>query len=227
MTMPRSAVFHIMLFLLPLVAGAQSFSATAVDTSFSGSAHDNFFGARLDLINLSGQTLDLAWERIEESGPAGWQTGVCIGTACLPPSVSNGTFWLPPASPENYILLDFYPDSVAGVGVAKIRLFEIGGTDTLILRYEGTALSVGLELISETSSSFSLFPNPSNDRLYWELPTGEFAQEVHVIGVDGKMLHLERSPQTPFLSLGDVPPGTYLIRIVGSKQLFARTFFKR
>lgn len=191
----------------------QTFSAQTSDTFVVGSSDSLYFDVFVDLFQHDTTDMIIAWERINEQVPPEWTLGVCIGTTCYPPSAVNGTYLMRFQEPFNPVSVQFYPFSTPGVGETTIRLFHVGGNDTLIIRFEGTALTTTIP--ERETVQISAGPNPFTGVVQLSRLPGHGT--IRMVDLTGKIC-LETTFTSPNLEIGTahLPEGIYLLQIEGN-----------
>lgn len=201
-------------------AYSQSFSVETNDTSFTGLAIQYDFGGYIDMNNLSGEAIDLKWERIENDLPSGWETSICDPTSCKPPEADSSEFSLPVSGVANHINIHFYPNNVEGIGTTRIRLEDPNNPQTFyILSFTGDTRPLGLE--SETLSSLVMYPNPAQDFLYVKSSSNQSIQ-LELYNSTGQIIVSKVSIGNSEINLSQLPKGIYLAKVISGSDSFSQ-----
>lgn len=193
---------------------AQGFSVDTNIVFFQGHPDSLEIKNGTQVQNLSGQFLDMAWQRTAQLLPSGWTAAVCDGAACRPPSVDFALYELDTNwnAFQNRMWMYYYPDSSAGTGTTTLQLWDVDGQfDTLTINYECTATySVGVP--SYSIEQLSVFPNPtlgnirvrrsSVDHRAWQI----FNHQGTIL-MAGSFNALDDA-----INLDGLPNGSYLLR---------------
>ena len=70
----------------------------------------------------------------------------------------------------------------------------------------------------------TIYPNPGQEILRISLPEGEFSEEVSVLTLQGRKLIQLKSDQ---VDIGNLPAGTYILKVKTGKTQYSRSFVKR
>lgn len=218
-------IFYTFLFCIALIPG---FSQTDFDLSpnpshASDSAEEDDFSANATIKNLTEHTIVVAWQRIENDIPEGWQSYLCSNITCAPPDISMGTFSITAFDSTN-LDCHFVPHDIAGSGTVEFRLFLTDDTTQVIYAtYTGDALPVSTETL-QTPEEIRLYPNPAEELIFIE--NVEPPHIVKVYGYNGSMVAEFRN-QTE-IPIEDLPPGIYVLALFtqDNKLLSAHSFQK-
>ena len=219
---------RLLLFLITLVLALHSRGqAYGVDTNmvvFLGHPDSTEIKGGIQIHNIGGQFLDMAWERTSQNLPVGWLASICDGVACRPPSVNFALFELDTVTNShiNKIWMYYYPDSISGSATTTLTLWSVDEpNDTLTLYFECTAsLSMGVNDIQR--QQLLIYPNPahsvisvsrsSNDTRNWEI----FDMQGRSI-LNGTFGSLKQE-----ISISGLRHGNYVLRSAGLTHPFVK-----
>ena len=210
-----------------LTLHAQNFSVEVPDTTIYGTATMSTFYEDIDIYNDLGTTLDMSWERIEESIPLGWTTSNCDPDQCHPEGVISGSFSL--LASGGYLNTHFYPNGVDGSGYMKIKLWETANpADSVVLTYYGTTeTTVGINELA--ASDIQIFPSPAQHTVNIVLPNSDEAIHADIFNVNGQRAKSFDMVQGNLVSIdiSDLEMGVYIIHFnVPNKGIITKKFIK-
>ncbi len=102
------------------------------------------------------------------------------------------------------------------------------------LDYSGEAFLMPMQSVGpwEEANPLIVWPNPTSDRLYFQLPAAaevnEESLQVFILDSNGKAVHHEQGrASSGEVILGSQPAGMYCLRIVSGRQVWQRPFFRK
>lgn len=209
-----------------LILHAQTFSAETLDTTLYGSPSDLTFYGDIDLYNNIGATLNLTWQRIEESVPVGWTTSNCDPDLCHPVGVTSASFTLPTST--SFLNTHFNPNGVAGSGYMKVKVWLTANpTDSVVLTYYGAAGVLNVNEIE--ASDIQVFPSPTQDLLNIMLPHPEVPIHVNIFNLVGQRAESFTINQGNLTSVdvSQLEAGVYIIQFdIAGEEIITKKFIK-
>lgn len=149
-----------------LMSHSQQFQVATTDTFATGDTSMSIIGASVDVYNLTGINIDMAWELDSLSVPAGWDYTVCDPITCSPPN-ALGNYWML-ESTDGYLLMEMYPHEIWGSGYMRIKVYEVA--DTVNVQFISLTVDVNTLGISDKEKTINVYPNPAADWLKIDLP---------------------------------------------------------
>lgn len=129
------------------VSFAQSFDVTTNYVQFSGpfSSSDIPSPYWLPTIhNLSGDTIELRWVRIEENYTGNWRTSVCREMYCYSIPDDSGSWQMLPGD-SDMLYVHLYPYNYADTGNVVLKIFDVNNpSDSVRVMFHCDALT-GIE----------------------------------------------------------------------------------
>lgn len=116
-------------------------------------------------------------------------------------------------------------------GVCAFDFTDDGQLDVVIGNYRGGVgfwrndLLVGVNEI-ENSDQFTIYPNPTSDRLFIEIDENIGSRELLVLNTMGQVVHSEWTDNrnSVVLRVDRIPEGTYIVRIIGDDREYTGRF---
>jgi hypothetical protein len=176
--------------------------------------------------NISGDTIQLAWTKVYESIPAGWDYSLCDFGTCYPGFPAGGTMALVLPPDSGFLGVNVDPYALAGTLTVRFYVYETsaptqGDTLTWII----SAQSTGIEDIATVN--LELYPNPAIDYIQVNTTNMEFPVKATIYDIKGKvMLTTNIIQQNEILDVLSLPAGTYIIE-VQNKSIIRRSFIKQ
>jgi hypothetical protein len=165
--------------------------------------------------NLS-ETENVAINIIREEvyTPENWSTSLCVDV-CLPPQVSSTTVVIPPGESQSFLFY-FYTGAEQGTGSAVVRFVNanLGNNQEYVEFSAITGVATGLT--SKEAWSVRVYPNPTSQYLFVQLPESAGISEWQILSTDGKLIKngiINSSPAQ--IDVHDLLPGTYILRSDG------------
>ncbi len=211
------SIIVLLLVFIGFTSQAQNFHFEKPDTTLYGSAQTSTFYGDIDLYNDAGTALNMVWIRERDSVPSGWQTSNCDVDDCHAIGVDTGYFVLPNNPYPEFINMHFYPNGVSGEGWSKIKVVEVGTSDTISIIFYGVASSVGIQ--EDVFSRISIYPNPSNGTIQFK---GDLSgiQTFGIRDLQGKLIEtISLNNYSKLVDLNHLTPGMYLIEAHSNKQI--------
>lgn len=212
--------------LASLTVQAQNFSVEVLDTTLYGAPSDVTFYGDIDLYNNLGSIINMTWERIEESVPAGWTTSNCDPNQCQPVGVTTASFPLP--TNTSFLNTHFYPNGVAGSGYMKVKLWVSSNpSDSVVLTYYGVAGALSVNEIE--ASDIQVFPSPTQNTLNIMLPHPGETISVDIFNLSGQRANSFTITEGNVTSLdvSDLKAGIYVVHFnIGGKGIITKKFIK-
>lgn len=177
--------------------------------------------------NISGDTILLAWTKISEDIPAGWDYSLCDKGTCYPGFPLSGTMASVTAPDSGFLGVNVDPYSLPGTLTIRFYVYETsapsaGDTLTWIL----TAQPTGIEDISYTD--FNIYPNPSSDYIQVKLSNYVSASaNLTIYDLNGRII-LKRGmvQQNGRIDISSLSAGNYILEIE-DKFIVRKIFMKK
>lgn len=175
--------------------------------------------------NISGGVIQLAWTKIYEDIPTGWDYSLCDKGTCYPGFPISGTM-VTLITPTDSGLLDVNVDPFSLTGTLTVRFYVYetsaplaGDTLTWIL----TSQTTGKEEI--TSTDFKLYPNPCTEYIQIDLQT-ELSDALYIYDLNGHIILQKPMIQNnERIDVSNMTPGTYILELRG-KNIIRKSFIK-
>ena len=215
-------LFLLLFITLPLLTIGQLDYTIQPSVSFADSVADaDHFIAHAMIKNLSNETIVIAWQRINNDIPAGWQSYICSNITCAPPDVSMGTFSLT-ANDSTNLDCYFQPEGNPGSASVELRLFLTNDTTQVIhATYHGNASPVSnLEVFD---NKIKVFPNPVTTELYVDY---EDIIDLELYTITGALIKTYSEAQQ--INVQSLIPGGYFLKMYNKdKKLISVTRFQK
>ena len=87
----------------------------------------------------------------------------------------------------------------------------------------------GVGIGENIKNVFSLYPNPANDQLFVRFSENQTAATLELLSMDGKQVLQQKIPNGSLitLSISDLKPGIYAVRITGGENTSTKLFTKQ
>ncbi len=209
---PVKNILTILLCFLTILSTAQlDYSLGPIPASMDTTASAEDFIAHSMIRNHSDETIVIAWQRITNDIPDGWESYICSNITCAPPDVSMGTFSLT-ANDSTNLDIYFVPDGVPGNGIVDLRFFLTDDTTQVIYAtYFGNASPV--HTTQALRDQLNVFPNPANQTLFIE---GASTNSVEIFSANGTLIR-SYSNQTS-LDISALTNGFYILKIYSDEK---------
>ena len=175
--------------------------------------------AKATIKNTSTQTKKFIWTRTIISMTSGWQSLVCDVKACWGSNVST--------APEQIELLangtsnlDVYirPNHIAGAATIEMRMTEVGNeTNAVTGRYLFSTTTPTRDIFKNSVSNIKLYPNPTTDYFMVANDNNDSVERIVVYNIIGRAVKMYMTNETNRYSLGDLPEGIYMVRLLNNK----------
>lgn len=177
--------------------------------------------------NISGDTILLAWTKIYEDIPAGWDYSLCDKGTCYPGFPLSGSMALVTPPDSGFMGVNVDPYALTGTLTVRFYVYETsapaqGDTLTWIL----TAQTTGIEEIA--SAGINIYPNPSTDYIQLrQVNNMELPAQLTIYDLNGKVV-LKRNTvhENETIDIMNLSAGNYVLEI-GDKNIIRKTFIKR
>ncbi|MBP8822738.1 MAG: T9SS type A sorting domain-containing protein [Flavobacteriales bacterium] len=142
---------------------AQSYVLLPGDTVAMTGALEDLETLSIQQLNPGTDSLYLAWRKVEESVPQGWDAYVCDNVTCYTTLLDSGS--MAPVAPGDYgfLLLHITPHMEGGAAVVRYAVWDIdapGLVDTLTFMLTVQATGIGEATGGE---AFTVSPDPAQD----------------------------------------------------------------
>ncbi len=217
-------IFTLLAVLFGVISANAQVTSSPREQSKEGSSKEFEIVCKAFVYNNTQDTI-ITWKRIINDLETGWTSAICDNVTCY--DVAVGRASLEVAVGDSTIMdAHFYPQSVGGTGTVRVAVWagsDSANADTLT--YSIDAWTVGLkEEVKE--KELNVYPNPATSDLTLEFAS-ESTVKVEIYNVLGKKLksttHQGRQSK---ISVGDLTPGVYIIRVYENDRTYSRTFRK-
>lgn len=119
-------------------------------------------------------------------------------------------------------IADFYPEE----GDATITHFDGGGEDIWFAKYTQPEIADAIE--ENVQQQLIVYPNPANDNLTVQFDDLHQAKQIEIYSGEGKFVRtitaseIEKHTNSIEISVTDIPPGIYFIKILTDKMLVSK-----
>ena len=172
--------------------------------------------------NTSNNAIQLKWQLISTSIPAGWDYSLCEYGTCYPGIPNGGTMDSVVVGSMGFLGLNINPFFIPGTAVVKVFVYEngffsLGDTLTWIIHALPTS-------INEFSSDFKLncFPVPANEFLSVELSTAKklnrFSYSIY--STQGNLMQSEINIESTFINIQSLSEGRYFLLLFADGRRF-------
>ncbi len=86
---------------------------------------------------------------------------------------------------------------------------------------------ISTEGVEELASSFNIYPNPVNDKLYIETQTQTQTQTVEIYDVYGRRQSMVNGQQSTVIDVSDLNSGVYFVKVVTNEGEAVKRFIKK
>ena len=181
-------------------------------------------------LNTQSDTITLKWKHLSHDIPAGWEYSLCDNIACYP-SIPDSNTMHPVAPGElGYMGFSVLADTGSGQAVLRVYVYDAqhpneGDTLTWIV----TGAWTGVNEVA-TTKPFYIYPNPCVNKMLVDLSEMDVKPVMfETFDAGGKRC------QTGFLqggtrstlAVGELPPGSYFIRLRSDDGWFEENFIKK
>ncbi|MCZ7557793.1 MAG: T9SS type A sorting domain-containing protein [Bacteroidia bacterium] len=226
--------------VLPVLAGAQTFSVSAESANVSGKPND-YLSGYISVTNTTNQNLPLRVAITSKQNlPTDWQTQICFFLNCFPPAVESVEGVLQP-NETDILDLTFMTGETQGTAVVQVTVTNMNNlSDFKVLTYTATA-SLSSSSPAPGSFSFALaqnYPNPfsssksSMTTIGYTLPNaGHAVMKIYnLLGKEIRTIVNESRPAGRSTAVWDgrdntgriVPAGVYMYKLSSGSQSFSR-----
>ena len=145
------------------------------------------------------------------------EAGVITGAGTFK---ENDTVTLTATANEGYKFVRWTENNM-GISTDAEYSFIATSNRNLVAKFEKIA---GVE---ELASSFNIYPNPVNDKLYIEIQTQTQTQTVEIYDVYGRQQSMVNGQQSTVIDVTDLNSGVYFIKVVTSEGESVQRFIKK
>lgn len=174
--------------------------------------------------NVSGDTIQLAWTKIYQDIPAGWDYSLCDKGTCYPGFPLSGSM-LPVSIPDSgFMGVNVDPFSLSGTLTVRFYVYEAsapsaGDTLTWII----SAQPIGIEELS--SPDFKIYPNPCSEYIQIDLQT-ELSAALSMYDLNGHVILQKKTVQNnERIDVSNLASGAYILELRG-KNIIRKQFLK-
>lgn len=174
--------------------------------------------------NATADTIQLAWTKVYESIPVGWDYSLCDLGTCYPGFPSSGSMALIAPPDSGFLGVNIDPYALPGTLTVRFYVYETsapaaGDTLTWII----TAQTTGTEEI--TSADFRIYPNPSTDHIQIDMQN-ETSASMCIYDLNGRVIVQKALVQDgEMVNVSNLPASTYILELK-SKNIIRKTFIK-
>ncbi len=106
---------------------SQSFAVTTTYVNFTGSAQSSEVPSPPNfpaISNVSGDTINMRWVRVEENIPSWWRSSICRASYCYSIPDDSGSFTMLPGGVD-MLYIHIYPYGFSDTGNVVVKLFNV------------------------------------------------------------------------------------------------------
>ena len=136
-------------------------------------------------------------------------------------SLDNGQSWFHPSSTNAYNSAHIYNYQITGMGAPiGIRQIAVHNSDDYgILKFTLRPQITGIEQLSISPKSFSVYPNPTTKNIYIENSDMQI-KSISIQSMSGQIMNIDYSIESKILlDLSQLPKGIYLMGLETTDQL--------
>jgi hypothetical protein len=213
---------------------AQSFTLVPKVGKAEGSSVKNMIDIGVQFTNISSDRSDsiFNYEVIEVSIPSTWTLQNCDPFKCLEGSGVVGfksSFILPNTLGSNsgYFKMDFLPNGTSGSGTTKLVITSAKTfyADTLTAEAKVWSVSIKENILKE-NSVFSIYPNPTKDKLLVKYLSKEFVQVEIYNNVGSKVKTFDIDGGEATVNIEELSNGIYFLRFIDNGKIVYKSFTK-
>lgn len=97
-----------------------------------GSASSSFIEVHGTIENISGNNLNIKWQKTSLIAPIDWDYSICDPEICYLPLIESATFILLTDS-SGLMDMRFYPANTTGLGKGAIQIWQVGDSANTVL----------------------------------------------------------------------------------------------
>lgn len=170
------------------------------------------------------QSSDLTWERTQNTLPSMWTSAYCDCEFCRDSSTSKANFFIK-VGDSCETSAHFYPVSVGGNGVMKIKIYAANNTmDFVVGEYRVTGWGASIAYLK--NEQFKVSPNPTNSILNIGFGSGE-PYTLSILSQDGKVIVSEKVDSiTNAMDVSAYLQGIYTVRVESAGKIYYSKFVK-
>ncbi|MEZ4985519.1 MAG: T9SS type A sorting domain-containing protein [Saprospiraceae bacterium] len=186
-----------------------TFSVSPVSVQGIPATQDEAIG-HSTITNTATTTRSLTWKRTIIDIADNWMVAVCDKNQCYAPNTSTRNLNMT-AGEEGTMDVHAYPFGTEGYAIVEIKVFDQADTTQAVtnLYYFNTLPSSTSE---PTVQSFKVYPNPTNGM--FTIKGDKLVDAVQVFSLTGRMVRSFRYNDGQWYNVGDLPKGTYLVRLI-------------
>ncbi len=204
--------------------GQQHFVFDPTDSYEQTSPLNSYVNHKVDMINMTGGELTLAWERLYIDFPDVWEYTLCDFGGCYVGIPESGEMMAISDTLNGYLKITLNPWDHAATGTVVFRVYDTKtpmASDTLTFTiHSGDVTGLSQTAVSE---GMNVYPNPANDWTTVEsLSEGE--NVLSIINVNGQLISSESisSKDSRKIDMRDFEPGFYFFTISNSQGVIER-----
>lgn len=222
--MVRLLLFFSVLLLVPFTLRGQV-SITVDPLNFTLAGHPSQADIHYDVIitNITNETINLLWSKRMRNQPTNWESYICDKTACWDESFNS----CPPDKPNTLaagdtmsIQVHLNPFQTEGTGTYELNILDENGA---VITTVNAVFTIGQSTaVKETNESkLTVFPNPTSEFFkVSDTPGLRYVELFNIVG--NKIKSFDAAPQKQY-SVGDLPDGIYLVRLMNSSKKVIKT----
>ncbi|MBK8473111.1 MAG: T9SS type A sorting domain-containing protein [Sphingobacteriales bacterium] len=199
--------------------------------TIQGYYDENEIVAHATVLNNTGSTVSLKWQRTVNNLSQDWSALICDAETCWGPNTHTNTVVLP-AGQTSLMDCHFRPNDAPGVGNVTVKAWVVGDSAATVqtIEYECSALILG---ISEPypRGTISVYPNPANN--YTNITFSAYDQvrsiEIHnIIGNRVASYTIPASTETYYVNTEELQEGLYFVSLYNEqrKRVSTKAFSK-
>lgn len=161
---------------------------------------------------LSGNITVTAPADFEVSTSAGSGFGSSLSLIPTNGTISNATIYVR------------YNPSTTGTHSGNVTISSSGAANQSVA-VDGTCSALGIQGL-ESASSFKVYPNPSSENLFLEIPENIEEVTYSIFTLDGQVLKTGKVTFVTVIDLSSIDKGSYLIQLTTAGHNSQKTFIK-
>lgn len=221
--MKKALISFLVLFTV-LQAKSQTYTISPNDTLIVTAPANQLSIFDIYQNNVSGDTLNLAWNLVYSNIQAGWDFSLCDYASCYVGLPSSGTMSPVMSASMGFLGLNINPYSIQGTATVRIYVYDInspsnGDTLTWIVNSEPSSVSEIRE------KEILLYPNPADDFLYFS--SNYVIKGYSILDQSGRVIQTS-SASTVNVPVSSLAPGRYTLVYYGLSGIkYNRSFIKK